>query len=112
MNHFVFKSNESLLLRPRGVCLWSVIVDYPFNPVDVVPHFGVNPREVWARTADAPGHDALEVAVTDEGTSRVTLQVAETNQRSVTSLIAVTAIKFKVTPSMKHAEKEKYAVRL
>lgn len=52
----------------------SVVFDNPFNPVDVVPHFGVDSREVRVSTADTPGDDAFQFAVTDKGTTRVTLR--------------------------------------
>lgn len=58
---------------------WCVIFDNPFNPVDVVPHFGVDSREVWVSAADTPGDDALEVAIADEGTTRVALWINGTN---------------------------------
>lgn len=57
----------------------SVVFDNPFNPADVVPHFGVDSREVRVSTADTPGDDAFQFAIADKGTTRVTLRINRAN---------------------------------
>lgn len=54
-------------------CSWIVMFNNPVDPGDVVPHFGVDSREVCVRATDTPGDDALELAIADKGTTRVTL---------------------------------------
>lgn len=51
----------------------AVSVDEPVDPADIVPDFGVDPREVRVGTPDAPGHDALKAAVANQRASRVSL---------------------------------------
>lgn len=52
-------------MDPGGGGSWCVFIDYPVDPFDVVPDFGVDSREVWMCTADSPGDDALKFAVAD-----------------------------------------------
>lgn len=60
---------------------WCISFNNPINPADVVPHFGVDSREVWVGAADTPGDNALKVPVADKGTTWVTLQITKTNER-------------------------------
>lgn len=71
INGPVFQSNYS------GSC--CLIIDNPVDPFDVVPHFGVDSREVWVCTADTPGYNALKVAIADKWTTGVTLWINRTH---------------------------------
>lgn len=64
---------DRLLISGCDRCSLSVIVDKPSDPVDVLPHFGVDSREVRVCTADTPGDDALKFIIADERTTRITL---------------------------------------
>lgn len=67
------------LLLPVKCCkknkhrLVTVGVDDPVDPADVVTNFGVDSWEIWIGTANAPGDDAFEVAVTYKRAAGVTL---------------------------------------
>lgn len=69
-----------VLIKDHGNCLWCVSVDNPFHPLNIVSHFGVDPREVWVCTADTPGDNAFKEAVADEGPTRITLWITKSNQ--------------------------------
>lgn len=74
------------LIKKRGDCSWGVIVDNPVDPVTVVPHFGVDSREVWVSATDTPGDNALEEAIADKGTTGVTLWITKRNQTGWTNM--------------------------
>lgn len=63
----VFKIKES----PDNYLL--VIIYVPVDPVNVLPHFGVDSWVESVCTADAPGNDALKETVADEWTTGVSL---------------------------------------
>lgn len=48
-------------------------VNDPVDPLDVVTNLGVDAREIWIGTTNAPGDDAFKVAVTYKRAARITL---------------------------------------
>lgn len=67
----VFKINEN-----TGNCL-HVVISIPLDPVNVLPHFGVDTRIEWICTASTPGNDALKETIADQWTTRVALWIQQ-----------------------------------
>lgn len=55
-----------VILTKEKTASLAVVLHDPLDPADVLPDLGVNTRKVGVGTADAPGHDALKVSITDQ----------------------------------------------
>ena len=52
----------------------GVMLNDPVDPVEVVSDLGVDTRIISVCTADAPGHNALKLVVTDKWTPGIALK--------------------------------------